>query len=409
MQPRGGLFDGLLCLPGHRRGGRHAKRQVRERVALGLHAGAHFLDLALGGQNPASIRTATANDDMPAARQLAVERGDIQAGGACRAHGRVPRLGDVPAGDHGAQEVGVGAAHAHEVRDRHHALRRGNGWRRGHLTQHHEAAPTGLLLAQQLHAGGRVFVGGHDDVLQQVAEQRLDRAFVPAIHFEIVGHGAALLDVSVGLCQQHASRVGEAGAGGLEFLERPQPPRQARQVVFARPQLLRQHRVLGPGRPPGLASSDARSARVAVEAACTPVDALLGRNPIGGQPLALDPEVGFLDVEPRQAFLDALARRAGAVDRMPQRRRRIDGGKHLAARHLDVAFEPLDVAQRDLVLLVVLGQPVGGLLAVLLGPRGGVTTVGDQRLLRLAPRLQAGQLARRDRRCGRRALRPAAG
>ncbi len=67
-------------------------------------------------------------------------------------------------------------------------------------------------------------------------------------------------------------------------------------------------------------------------------------------------------------------------------------GKHLAARRFDVAFEPLDVAQRDLVLLVVLGQPFGGLLALLLRPDGGLPALAAQRPLRLAPRVEAGQL-----------------
>ena len=75
---------------------------------------------------------------------------------------------------------------------------------------------------------------------------------------------------------------------------------------------------------------------------------------------------------------------------MPQGRGGVDGGKHLAARRLDVAFEPLDVAQRDLVLLVVLGQPLGGLLPLLLRPRGGLPAVaisarcGSRRASRLA-------------------------
>ena len=245
MQPGGRAFDCLLCLAGHRRGRCHAKCQVRQRVALGLHAGTHFLDLALGGQNPPSILATAADHHVPAPRQLAVERRDIQAGGARGAHGRVPRLGDIPAGDHRTQELGVGAADADQVGHRDHTLRGRPGRCRGHLAEHHEAAATGLLLAQQLHTGGRMLVGRHDDVLQQVAEQRLDRAFVPAIHFEVIGHRAALFHAPVGLRQQHAGRLGEPRAGRFEFLERSQASRQPGQIVLAGAQLLRQRGVLG--------------------------------------------------------------------------------------------------------------------------------------------------------------------
>ena len=77
---------------------------------------------------------------------------------------------------------------------------------------------------------------------------------------------------------------------------------------------------------------------------------------------------------------------------MPERRGRVNRGKHLAAGRLDVALQPLDVAQRNLVLLVVIGQPVGGLLPLLFGPRRSVAAIGDLQSLRFAPRLEHGQL-----------------
>ena len=52
-----------------------------------------------------------------------------------------------------------------------------------------------------------MLVGRHDDVLQQVAEQRLDRAFVAAIDFETVGDGAVLLDAPVGLRRAARGRL----------------------------------------------------------------------------------------------------------------------------------------------------------------------------------------------------------
>ncbi len=409
MQPRGRAFDRLLCLTGHRRGRRHAKRQLRQRVALGVDAGTHFLDLALGGQNPASILAAAADHDVPAARQLAVERRDIQAGRARGAHGRVPRLGDIPAGDHRAQELGIGAADADEVGHRDHTLRGRPGRCRGHLAEHDEAAPTGLLLAQQLHAGGRVLVGRHDDVLQQVAEQRLDRAFVPAIHFEVVGHRAALFDVPVGLGQQHARRVGEPGARGLELLERPQPPRRARPDrarACAAPAPAPRAR---PAPPP--APSRATRARPAWPRgrACTPETPCsaatdrrrAARSRPGGRfprrraatrlPASRSRAAPALSIECRSAVAALMAantslRAASTSPSSPSMSRSA------------IWYCSLCSASRSAACC----RSCSAL-------RGGVPAVGDQRAAAARAARRDWPARRRDRRCGRRASRPAGG
>ena len=123
-----------------------------------------------------------------------------------------------------------------------------------------------------------MLVRGHDDMLQKVAEQCLDGAFVPAIDLEIVGDRAALLHVPVGLGQQHTRRIREARTSGFQLLERAQPPGQAGQVVLAGTQLLRQRGVFGTrGGQPCFEHRAFRTRRV--ERGLNPGRALLGRDP----------------------------------------------------------------------------------------------------------------------------------
>ena len=87
----------------------------------------------------------------------------------------------------------------------------------------HEAAAAGVVLANERQPGRRLVVPLDDDVLQQIAEAGLDRALVAAVDVEIVGHGALLPDVSVGLHEHHPRRVAEVAAAGRQLLERRQP------------------------------------------------------------------------------------------------------------------------------------------------------------------------------------------
>ncbi len=63
------------------------------------------------------------------------------------------------------------------------------------------------------------------------------------------------------------------------------------------------------------------------------------------RPLRLHPHVVGFDLELRQRFGDAVAGGCRVLERVPQGGRRVDRGKYLAARRLDVGLEALDLAQ----------------------------------------------------------------
>ena len=98
-----------------------------------------------------------------------------------------------------------------------------------------EAAAAGVVLAHERQAGRRLVVALDDDVLQQVAEAGLDGALVAAVDVEVVGDGALLADVSVGLHEHHPRGVAELAARlALELLERRQARLDAGQLLLAR-------------------------------------------------------------------------------------------------------------------------------------------------------------------------------
>jgi hypothetical protein len=110
---------------------------------------------------------------------------------------------------------------------------------------------------------------------------------------------------------------------------------------------------------------------------------LLGRQPIRREPLAFDAKVGLLDVEPRHRFLHTFPRGARALNRVPQRCRGVQRGEDVGARGLDVAFERLDLAKRDLVLLVRLGEPPRRRFPFGVGAPARLAALGDELCVRL--------------------------
>jgi len=101
-------------------------------------------------------------------------------------------------------------------------------------TRDQEPATAGVGFADDLEARGRVLRTFDHHVLQQIAETRLDRALVAGFDFEVIGDGALLVDLAVGLRQHRTRRVAVTGAGRLELLERFQPCFDARELVLAR-------------------------------------------------------------------------------------------------------------------------------------------------------------------------------
>ena len=101
-----------------------------------------------------------------------------------------------------------------------------------------------------------------------------------------------------------------------------------------------------------LASSDSRAAR-AIRVASIAVVRSAQRLDGGARSAAarsgLDADVARLDVELGQRLAHPIARGSRVLERMAERRRRIDRREHLAARRLDVGLEAFDFAMRRVV------------------------------------------------------------
>ena len=164
-----------------------------------------------------------------------------------------------------------------------------------------------------------------DDVLEQIAEAGLDGALVAGLDLEVVGDRALLVDLAVGLHEHGARRVAVAGARRVELLERlADAPRGRRAraratrtdaraplVLDARARQLRLAR-----RPRDARRLDRRRARGAGR-----------RPPRRGRRRRARTRSGTslgLDVELRQRLGHAVARRRRVLERVAQRRRRID-------------------------------------------------------------------------------------
>ncbi len=211
---------------------------------------AKLLDLALRGENAAGLLAHAAVDLVRTAEHVAVGRHHGQV--------RQPRgLGGAGVGsrnpgvaDGVADEAGVRARDADHRRHRHQAFDRRRGRRRGRGRRgadDEEAAAAGVVLAHEREAARRLVVVGHEHVLQQVAEVRLDGALVSAVDLEAVGQRSELADARRLVGQQEPRGVAVLRAGGFELLERRQPRLHAGQLLLAGAGVLAKLLVLVPG------------------------------------------------------------------------------------------------------------------------------------------------------------------
>ena len=198
-------------------------REASKRVAVGRHADAELLDLALGLEDAARVGAAAARDEMWTAKHIAVERGDRQRHRAAGRRSAVVRARDrrfadgaadrgaertVDPNDRGQRHDTVGkrqrggrlrsgerdlAGSAHRRAER--AARRGRVYRR----RDEEAAAPGVRVADQPEAGGRMLRPLHDHVLEEIAEARLDGALVARLDLEVVRNRSLLIHGAVGL------------------------------------------------------------------------------------------------------------------------------------------------------------------------------------------------------------------
>ena len=134
---------------------RHTKSQVRKSVALGIDPGAHFLDLALRGQDPASVRrpppTTTCPPRTSSPSSVATSRPwRVRCSRPCPTSRRHSR---------GQSRRARRSASGPLTRQDRRPPPRPAAWHRRHrgiwpsTTKPHA---TGLLLAQQVHAGSGV-------------------------------------------------------------------------------------------------------------------------------------------------------------------------------------------------------------------------------------------------------------
>ena len=235
-----------------------------------------------------------------------------------------------------------------------------------------------------------------DDVLKQIAEAGLDGALESGFDLEIVGHRALLRHLAVGLRQHGAGGVAVSGAGGLQLFQRFEARFDPGELLLAAAHRSRAPFVfdaragqLGFARQVG----DARRLDGVVRAAQP-----LGRRlALRRHPLRSDPHIVDFDVQLGERRADPLAGGRRVFERVTQSGRRIDGGKHLAARRLDVRLESLDLAMRRFVRLGVVRQRLFGPVAVRERRGGGHAPGGERSAGRLAPRVERVELRRHHR------------
>ena len=93
-------------------------------------------------------------------------------------------------------------------------------------------------------------------------------------------------------------------------------------------------------------SRAARSTRSAVHRRTRAVERIGGGGALGRGALGFDAEIVIFDLERGDLLRHPRARGDGVLHGVPQRRRGVDRGEHLAARRLDVRLEPFDLALR---------------------------------------------------------------
>ena len=262
---------------------------------------------------------------------------------------------------------------------------------RGRSIQHDEAAAADVFLSNQVEAGLGLTVRRHNDVLQQVAQARFDRALVLRLDVEIIRHRTLLAHVAVGLRQHHARRFRVAGPRGLEIGERCQACRQAGELALTRPQIVRfpfeldaRARQLGFARRFRVQEGLGRVFR--------PAQPVGGRRAIAFESFVLHAHFGLFHVEFRELFRHPLRRFFGVLNRMAQSRCDVERRKHFGSRRFDVRFEAFDAPVLVGVFRFDPHQLGGGLLLVALRRRSSLLPFEEQHPSGLAPRLERGQL-----------------
>jgi hypothetical protein len=100
---------------------------------------------------------------------------------------------------------------------------------------HHESAPPSVLFSDESKTGLRLVVAFHDDVLEKIAETRLDRPLIASVDVQVVGNRTQLANLAVCLHEHHPSRITEVATARLKLYKRRQSRLAARHCLFVRP------------------------------------------------------------------------------------------------------------------------------------------------------------------------------
>ena len=172
---------------------------------------------------------------------------------------------------------------AHDIEQAAHARhRRGVRIRHRHADRRagdDEADPPRIVRFGQPHAGDRLIMSLHDDVLEQLAGAGFDRPLVVPVHLEVVRDRAELADlVGRRFGEDQAGAVAVLRARRVELLERLQPRRDAGQLVLDAAQLATSARRGRRARPPARCHGWTASTRSDVERLARPRHRLFGRR-----------------------------------------------------------------------------------------------------------------------------------
>src|SRR5258708_35036344 len=96
-----------------------------------------------------------------------------------------------------------------------------------------EAAPARRGPAHELKTGDGMLRSFDHDMLQKIAEARLDRPLIARVRFEIVSDGAPLIDLAVCLHEHGTRGIAVAGACRVQLFERRQTCLEAGEILLA--------------------------------------------------------------------------------------------------------------------------------------------------------------------------------
>jgi hypothetical protein len=183
------------------------------------------------------------------------------------------------------------------------------------------------------------------DVLQQIAETRFDRALVARLDFDEVGERPHLADAAVGVDEHHARGIGKPAAMRLDFLERVEARRHAGQLLLARAHFTRAPFVFEPG------AGELRFPRRAgdpggIQPVMGAPQGFRGRDALRAGPLELDAQLARFHLEARTGFNRALTLSRRGIVRRGQGRDRVEHRVDIRAGLLDVLLERVDVLLR---------------------------------------------------------------